>query len=379
MHAYSKVGASGVWQFMPSTARRFMRIDDAVDERLDPIVSTRAAARFLRENYDRLGTWPLAITAYNHGPAGIARAVRETGTTDIGTIVEKYRGPSFKFASRNFYAEFLAALDVERNYRKYFGTLPLFPPLKHDEVPLPHYVPIASVVRCAGGDEDAFRELNPGLLPAVYTGRQRVPRDYTVRLPAGSTARFQQCYSTLPASHKATSQQKAFVVHRVRRGQTLAQIARLYGTSVKEIQRRNGLRGKPQAPRRPAADDSQRLRLRIGDCGLRIGRFGNPQSAIRNPQFLRGHLLELGAQDGALEAAGLIGRAANDLRVDAGVAEDALPVAALVVAEYDQVRVDAAHRTDEVVGNAEECHVDVAQRGDELAAFLLAVLGRRCP
>ena len=81
-----------------------------------------------------LGTWPLAIKAYNHGPAGIARAVRETGTTDPATIIETYHGPSYKFASRNFYPEFLAALHVERNYRKYFGELPLDPPLNIDVV-----------------------------------------------------------------------------------------------------------------------------------------------------------------------------------------------------------------------------------------------------
>jgi membrane-bound lytic murein transglycosylase D len=246
LRAYSKVGASGIWQFMPYTGRRFMSITAAVDERLDPIVSTRAAARYLRDNYDRLGTWPLAITAYNHGPGGIARAVNEVGTTDIATIVERYRGPSFKFASRNFYAEFLAALEVERDYLQYYGTLALFPPLEHDEVTLPHHVPIGSIVRCSGGDENAFRELNPGLLPAVYNGKQRVPRDYKLRLPSGAGSRFEQCYRTLPPSHKVASQPKqpAVVIHRVRRGQTLAQIARRYGTSVKEIQRRNGLRGK---------------------------------------------------------------------------------------------------------------------------------------
>jgi membrane-bound lytic murein transglycosylase D len=242
LRAYSKVGASGIWQFMPFTARRFMNITDAVDERLDPIVSTRAAARYLRDNYERLGTWPLAITAYNHGPGGMARAVRELGTTDIGTIVLRYGGPSFKFASRNFYSEFLAALEVERDYLQYYGTLALVAPLDHDEVTLSHYVPIDSVVRCAGGDEQAFRELNPGLLPAVYKGRQRVPRHYTLRLPAGVGSRFERCYQTLPPAKKVASQKPAVVIHRVRRGQTLGQIARRYGTSVKEIQRRNRLR-----------------------------------------------------------------------------------------------------------------------------------------
>ena len=103
IHSYSKVGAAGIWQFMPSTGRRFLRIDDAVDERLDPLVATRAAARYLRGNYEQLGTWPLALTGYNHGPNSIARAVRQLGTTDVVVLIEQYRGQRFGFASRNFY------------------------------------------------------------------------------------------------------------------------------------------------------------------------------------------------------------------------------------------------------------------------------------
>ena len=133
-----------MWQFMPGTGRRFLRIDGSVDERLDPILATRAAAQFMRENYIQLGTWPLAIKAYNHGPAGIARAVRDIGTTDAATIIESYRGPSYKFASRNFFPEFLAALHVERNYRKYFGDLPLDPPLTADTVYLAGHTPISA-------------------------------------------------------------------------------------------------------------------------------------------------------------------------------------------------------------------------------------------
>jgi len=69
--AYSKVGASGLWQFMRSTGRLYMRVDDLVDERLDPFRSTEAAAQLLANNYRALGSWPLAITAYNHGTASM--------------------------------------------------------------------------------------------------------------------------------------------------------------------------------------------------------------------------------------------------------------------------------------------------------------------
>src|SRR5439155_1379467 len=99
-----------------------------VDERRDPISSTRAAARFSTRVHDMLDTWPLTITAYNHGPDGVARAVSEVGTNDIATIVRDYHGKAFGFASRNFYVEFLAALEVERDHRTYFGDLHGEPP-----------------------------------------------------------------------------------------------------------------------------------------------------------------------------------------------------------------------------------------------------------
>jgi membrane-bound lytic murein transglycosylase D len=198
VHAYSKVGAAGVWQFMPATARNYMRVDGAVDERLDPITATRAAARFMRQNYEHLGTWPLAIKAYNHGPAGIARAVRETGTTDVATIIESYHGPAYKFASRNFYPEFLAALHVERNYRAYFGDLSLDPPLSADTIYVTGRTSITAAARCAGTDQLEIASLNPSLLPAVHAGRQPIPPGYELRLPRGTGERFRSCLARLP-------------------------------------------------------------------------------------------------------------------------------------------------------------------------------------
>ena len=240
--AHSKAGAVGIWQFMPATARKFMRIDAAVDERLDPFVSARGAARFLRQNYERLGTWPLAIIAYNHGPAGIARAVRKLGTTDVSRIIERYRSRSFRFASRNFYPEFLAALEVEENHRDYFGPIALQQPRKTDVVRLDHYLPMKTVVRCGGHNASEIAALNPGLLPTVHQGRQRVPRRYRLRLAAGAGEPFKRCYAKLPAQEMFSTQKRLYVMHRVRRGQTLWQIARKYGSTVEAIRRRNRLR-----------------------------------------------------------------------------------------------------------------------------------------
>ena len=123
--AYSKAGAAGIWQFMPATGKRFMRIDNRVDERLNVRLSTIAATRLLRENYEGLRTWPLAITAYNHGANGMKQAVAAVGTSDFGTIVQHYESPMFGFASKNFYAEFLAAIEVTKQHKLYFADLSL--------------------------------------------------------------------------------------------------------------------------------------------------------------------------------------------------------------------------------------------------------------
>jgi membrane-bound lytic murein transglycosylase D len=241
VRAYSKVGAAGVWQFMPSTGRRFMRIDDAIDERRDPVVAARAAARYLRADFEALGTWPLAITAYNHGRAGLARAVETVGTTDMAEIVRRYQGPAFKFASRNFYAEFLAAIDVEQHAGRHFGDLNYEPALPTVAVRVPDYVKLTNLASCAEIPAETLAELNPAFSREVVDGKLRVPRGYTLRLPTDRQARFQQRYAALAPQLKASSQARTYVMHRVKRGQTLVMIARQYGTTVAAIQRRNNL------------------------------------------------------------------------------------------------------------------------------------------
>lgn len=109
-HAISKVGASGMWQFMRTTAIHFMKVNQRIDERRSPFKAARAAASLLKADYLALGKWSLAVTAYNHGRGGVLRAITQTGSHDIHTIIENYKSPSFRFASANFYTEFLAAL-----------------------------------------------------------------------------------------------------------------------------------------------------------------------------------------------------------------------------------------------------------------------------
>jgi hypothetical protein len=115
----SSAGALGIWQFTRATGREFMKITRYRDDRLDPVRSTQAAAELLQSNYQALGSWPLAITAYNYGTAGMERAASEYGS-DFMKIVRNYNGPRFGFAVKNYYAEFLAADQVDRYQEKYF-------------------------------------------------------------------------------------------------------------------------------------------------------------------------------------------------------------------------------------------------------------------
>jgi membrane-bound lytic murein transglycosylase D len=143
--AYSKVGAAGMWQFMRSTGRRYMRVDDA-DRRAPRSLplhrSRRATAAY---NYRVLGSWPLALTAYNHGAAGMRRAKETVGTDDFVKINRTYNSRTFGFASRNFFPSFLAALTIDENPEKFFGPLQRRPEIKFREVSMPAYVRLATL------------------------------------------------------------------------------------------------------------------------------------------------------------------------------------------------------------------------------------------
>jgi membrane-bound lytic murein transglycosylase D len=120
--ARSSAGAVGIWQFMPATGQQFMRINRYHDDRLDPATETEAAAKLLRSNYLTFGSWPLAITAYNYGTSGMAQAA-ELYANDYARIVREYSGAHFGFASKNYYAEFLAAVQVSQFEDAYFPDI----------------------------------------------------------------------------------------------------------------------------------------------------------------------------------------------------------------------------------------------------------------
>src|SRR5947207_6867371 len=247
LHAYSKVGAAGIWQFMPKTGRIFMRVDNLVDERRDPLSSTRAAARFLTRVHDALDSWPLTVTAYNHGPDGVARAVSEVGTNDIATIVRDYHGKAFGFASRNFYVEFLAALEVERDFRTYFGDLHGEPPPRVRERRLERPLGIEAAARLTRTGRSQLASLNPALSTLVVSGRRPIPSGYRLRLPESAGSSFENRLAEFSAEQRVTSSvsprplrvaaaakgrvRPAVLSYRVRRAQTVSHTAKKHKVS----------------------------------------------------------------------------------------------------------------------------------------------------
>lgn len=241
VEAYSKVGAAGLWQFIPSSARIYMRLDEAVDDRRDPWTSTRAAAAHLKADYAELGNWPLAITAYNHGRSGLARGLREVKGSTLEDLLTGWNGRRFGFASRNFYAEFLAAADVERNHAEHFGPVERHALLEFETVETLDYVAYATLQKIAGVDEKLFRQLNPGFRPEVLDGRLHVPPHTRVRVPVGRAEAFAAAYAQLADTDRFAQQRFYYVRYKVRRGDNLGSIARRYGVSVSSLKQANSV------------------------------------------------------------------------------------------------------------------------------------------
>lgn len=246
--ARSSVGASGIWQFMPSTGRLYMRVDAAVDERNDPFLATVAAARLLKSNYDAIGAWPLAVTGYNHGLGGMQRAARQLGTKDIGVIIERYRSRSFGFASKNFYASFVAAMEIDREPERHFGALRRDPPEDPERVILDHYYRASTLAAAFGVSTATLREVNPAVSDSVWSGKRLLPRGYELRVPRDPLrAAPKVVLASIGAGERIEAQvQDVSGTHRVRRGETLSRIAAKYGVSTRALQRANGLRSANQ-------------------------------------------------------------------------------------------------------------------------------------
>ncbi len=240
--AYSSVAAAGMWQFMRATGQRFMRIDHIVDERMDPYTATYAAMSLLEYNYQILGTWPLALTAYNHGTGGMSRAVRETGTNKIEEIIANYKGRNFGFASRNFYPQFLAVLDVERQAQTLFGVLQLDPSPEYAEFELDAYVEAQVLADALGVTLEHLKFDNPALRPVVWDGGKRIPKGFTVKVQKEQlNGSIDQLLAQVPSSERYNIQTPD-IAYVVQKGDSMSAIARRFKTSVAAISALNQIR-----------------------------------------------------------------------------------------------------------------------------------------
>ncbi len=183
-YAISKYGATGMWQITRGTGREFLTINDMVDERRDPRKSTIAAAKILKKNYESLQSWPLAMTAYNHGLNGMRRAVKQVGSNHYYKIYQKYRGRLFGFASKNFYFEFLAAKIVAENASAYFGDFQYAAPVSEQILKLESSIPLVEIQHAIDVEIKPLLHLNPALGFQVTSGKKPIPKGSWIRIPS---------------------------------------------------------------------------------------------------------------------------------------------------------------------------------------------------
>ena len=233
--AYSRAHASGPWQFIKSTGRIYgLTVNWYVDERRDPIKSTVAAARHLRDLYDLFGSWPLALASYNAGPGKISRAIAKTGSRDFWTIA---RTRYIRRETKQYVPRFMAAMIIATR-PSLFGFHADFQPVhEYEEIHLKRSIHLRSVSREAELSFEELRRLNPELR------RNVIPSDqdgYFLKVPVGTSGRVEQVKGRFKTWTQRPSQRTWY---RVRWGDSLSVIAHRFGTSVRQLKRLNGLSG----------------------------------------------------------------------------------------------------------------------------------------
>ncbi|HEY8270840.1 MAG TPA: lytic transglycosylase domain-containing protein, partial [Pseudobdellovibrionaceae bacterium] len=182
--ARSKVGASGLWQIMRYTARPYHMMNDAVDLRNHPMSATKLASRLMKDNFNLLRAWPLAMTGYNHGPTGVRKLTEKYKTRELPELIQNVKSSrSFGFASRNFYACFLAVLEVEKNALKYFPKIVWSQPLDAEEIKLPVSVKYKDLLSWFEGNSEKAEVFNPHLSRQTRRGSLAIPAKTLISIP----------------------------------------------------------------------------------------------------------------------------------------------------------------------------------------------------
>ncbi len=233
--ARSNVGASGIWQFMRGTGRQYLKMNISVDERNDPIEATHASAKMLKKNFEMLGNWPLAVTGYNHGPYGVRRLVSKYKTNNLVELIEIRRG-RFGFASANFYASFLAAIEAEKQALKYYGEKVVWSePIEGETIKLSKNIGIKDLLGFFNGNFERTKLFNLHLRPSVWKGRIAIKSKNFIRVPKESLIQTQKKLSLLKSVPLYKSK-----IYRVKRGDTLSEIAENFRVGLSKLVRANG-------------------------------------------------------------------------------------------------------------------------------------------
>lgn len=231
--ATSPAAAAGIWQFIPSTGRRYgLRVDRFVDERRDPWKATDAALDFLSSLYLRYGDWRLAMAAYNCGEGCIDRAIRKLGRPDYWNL-------PIPAETRNYVPRIFAAAILGKRPEVHGFQYTPWQPLACDTFTVEGGIPLLKIAEVVGAPAESLAMMNPALIKGMTPP---AAEPYLLRLPPGSRSVFDSAYASLEKSFQAP--QPTRLAHRVRRGETLQRIATKYGVTVASLKSWNKLRGK---------------------------------------------------------------------------------------------------------------------------------------
>nr|WP_144370419.1 LysM peptidoglycan-binding domain-containing protein [Myxococcus stipitatus] len=236
-HAYSWAHAAGPWQFISSTGKQYgLKQDFWVDERRDPIKATHAAATYLKDLYGELGHWYLAWAGYNTGSGRVRRMVERHGTRNFWALSEE---KGLAKETKHYVPKLIAAALVAKNPSAFGFSEKEFEyeqPLEFDVVDLTDATDLDVVARAAGVPIQSVQDLNPEL-KRWCTPPATAKRPYKLRLPMGAGPRFVEGFQKISPSERLT-----FRVHKVKRGDTLSQIAERYGSASEAILQMNRLK-----------------------------------------------------------------------------------------------------------------------------------------
>ena len=256
--AYSRAHAAGPWQFIRETGERYgLRVNSWVDERKDPIKSTRAAAKHLSDLFNRFGSWYLAAAGYNAGEGKISRALVLYNAQNYWEITGDHCS-YIKEETKQYVPKMIAAALIAKEPEKYgFVNIPYYPPLSFEEATVPGNVELKDVAAACGVDLETIVDLNPELKrwitpPGVST--------YALRIPSGTKEKLMDNYAQLIKPKPVVT----YAEHRVKKGERLTSIAKRYGVKAALLARVNRIKGKG--------------RLNAG-LVLLIPQKGNPQGA----------------------------------------------------------------------------------------------------